>query len=99
MCCVWEMLSTVQFDTAREDILIRYAFLETCFRLNRKDLKSDNIGNAATTSITLDGTTYTKISQRGYLQVYHKKLVDTIKNRMNEPLTYKHSKNHYTNAL
>eukprot|EP00942_MAST-04A_sp_MAST-4A-sp1_P013705 g13705.t1 len=48
LCCVWEMLSTVQFDTAREDILIRYAFLETCFRLNRKDLKSDNIGNAAT---------------------------------------------------
>ena len=47
----------------------------------------------------LDGTTYTKISQRGYLQVYHKKLVDTIKNRMNEPLTYKHSKEHYTNAL
>ena len=47
----------------------------------------------------LDGNTYTKISQRGYLQVHHKILVNTIKNRMNEPLTYKHSKEHYTNAL
>tara|TARA_Y100000741_G_scaffold295492_1_gene236091 strand:+ start:2563 stop:2820 length:258 start_codon:yes stop_codon:yes gene_type:complete len=47
----------------------------------------------------LEENSYAQISQRAYLQIHHKKLVEIIKNKLKKTITYKHSKEHYTNAL
>ena len=47
----------------------------------------------------LEANYYNKLSQRTYSQFYHKKLVDTITYRLKKPITYKHSKDHYTDAF
>ena len=47
----------------------------------------------------LEQKNYNKISQRSYALFYHKKLVDTITYRLKQPITYKHSNGHYTDAF
>ena len=36
--CVWDVISKTKFNEERKLILMHYAFLETCYRLNRNDL-------------------------------------------------------------
>ena len=40
--CVWDVISKTKFNEEREQILMHYAFLETCYRLNRKDVAVEN---------------------------------------------------------
>ena len=70
------------------------SFILNDFKQEKNKQKLDHIIEQ-----TLEEHNYTKTSQRAYLLFHHKNLVNIIKNKLKEPLTYKHSKVHYTNAL